>query len=105
MAQHDFVAVGQLADIPDGTMKSVDAGGKKITLIHIGDSIFAIDDTCSHAQCSFAAEGFLDGSSVICGCHGSQFDISTGRVLSLPAITDIGTYGVKITDGKILVSV
>lgn len=105
MAQQKFVAVGQVADIPEGTMKSVVVEGKKITLAHVQSTIFAVDDTCSHEQCSFAAEGFLDGKSIICGCHGSQFDISTGRVLTLPATADIPTYPVKIMDGEIQVSV
>ncbi|MGH2393155.1 MAG: Rieske (2Fe-2S) protein, partial [Candidatus Limnocylindria bacterium] len=41
-------------------------------------------DTCTHMGCSLAA-GDLDGTTVTCACHGSQFDVTSGEVLRGPA--------------------
>ena len=41
----------------------------------------AFDDTCTHEECSLA-EGELDGAVIVCPCHGSEFDVRTGDVLT-----------------------
>ena len=91
-----LIKAAKTADIENGTMKTVRVNGKAIVVANVDGEFFAIDDTCSHEECSLGTEGFLDGSSVICGCHGSSFDVTTGKVLSLPAPTDVASYKVKV---------
>lgn len=100
-----FVKVLATGDLAPGTKKTVMVNGKKIALANIEGEFFAIDDTCSHAQCSLGTEGFLDGSAIICGCHGAQFDMTNGKVLSMPATVDIASYPTKVKDGMVLVAV
>lgn len=97
----DFTKVAHINDIPAGKTKTVTAGGRRIAIAHVDGEFFAIDDTCSHEECSLGTEGFLDGSILICGCHGSTFDVTSGKVLSLPAPTDVASYEVKIKDGDV----
>lgn len=101
----DFVKVAGTTEIRPGSMKTVFVSGKKIAIANVDGEFFAIDDECSHEECSLGSEGFLDGNVVICGCHGSNFDVTTGKVMSLPAMTDVGRYEVKVDNGEIFIKV
>lgn len=94
-----FVKAAPVSEISVGTKKTILVSGKKIALANIDGEFFAIDDTCTHEQCSLGTEGFLDGNVMICGCHGAQFDVTNGKVLSLPAPINVRSYKTKI-DGK-----
>lgn len=94
-----------LHSIPNGTMKTVQVGNNKIAFANVDGEIFAIDDRCSHKECSLGTEGALDGNVVICGCHGAKFDMSSGKVMSLPAVINVRSYAVKIENGDVLVKV
>lgn len=72
------------SDIPAGQMRAFDVGGTKVNVANVQGRLYAIDDTCTHAGCSLA-DGTLDGTTVTCGCHGSQFDVTSGAVLRGPA--------------------
>lgn len=100
-----FVKIAEAGDIASGSMKTVVVSGKRIAIANVGGHFFAIDDTCSHEECSLGSEGFLDGNIVVCGCHGSNFDVTNGKVLSLPAPTDVASYQVKVEKGEIFVKV
>ena len=99
-----WIKVAKIADIPEGEIHTLSAGGKKLALAHIGSEIFAIDDTCTHAQCSLG-EGSLVGQEVECPCHGSRFDVKSGAVRFLPATVPITTYPVKVEGEDILVEI
>ncbi|MEK7543406.1 MAG: non-heme iron oxygenase ferredoxin subunit [Patescibacteria group bacterium] len=101
----DFIKALSVNDIPSGSMKTVMVGGKPIAVAHVDGEFFAIDDTCSHAQCSLGSEGFIDGSVVTCGCHGAQFDVTNGKVMSLPAVVDVKSYSVKVEENDILIAI
>lgn len=97
-----FTKVAEVGEIPVGSMKTVMVGGKKIALANIDGEFFAIDDACTHAGCSLGSSP-LDGSVVHCSCHGAQFDVMTGKVLSLPAMTDVTRYAVKVENGEVYI--
>lgn len=101
----DFIKVANVADIHPGSMKTVLAGGKRIALANVDGQFFAISDVCSHAQCSLGSEGSLETHVVTCGCHGAQFDVTTGKVMALPAPSDIASYTVKVENGEVFVQV
>lgn|SRR3989344_3118621 len=100
-----FTKAIRVSDVSPGTKKTVVVSGKKIAIANVDGEFFAIDDTCSHQQCSLGGEGFLDGGVIICGCHGAQFDVTDGKVLSLPAVSGVGSYQTKVEGEDILVSV
>ncbi len=56
---------------------------------------FAVEDRCSHANCSFITDGELDATTLICNCHGSEFDFRTGEPLVMPAREAIRTFPIR----------
>jgi nitrite reductase/ring-hydroxylating ferredoxin subunit len=45
--------------------------------------------------CSLA-EGDLEETTVICPCHGSEFDVRSGEVLQGPARKPLATYETRV---------
>ena len=99
------VTVGKAAEIKAGELAAFEVNGVRIAVANAGGQLFAIDDTCTHEQCSLADEGTLDGRVVTCGCHGAQFDVATGEVLAPPAFEPVKTYPVQISGGDIIVEI
>lgn len=100
----EFTKVAQIADIVPGAMKQVRVSGKTICIANLDGEFFAIGDTCSHQHCSLSI-GYLDGTVLICACHGGTFDITNGKNLSLPAPSPVPSYKVKIEGEDILIEV
>jgi len=73
-----------------------------IAVFNVDGEFYAIDDTCTHDQYSLA-DGYVDGDVVECALHMAKFNIRTGKVLSLPATRDVGTFEVKIENGAVYV--
>ena len=84
---------------------SVDIAGMAILLVRLDDGWHAIEDRCSHAGCSFTDDGEIDGLLVVCDCHGSEFEISTGRPVVGPASESLRTFRVRLTDAGLEVDV
>lgn len=81
--------------------------GHKLAVFHVGDTFYAIDDTCTHEEASLA-EGTLytdeDEPQVECPKHGATFDITTGQVLTLPAVKSVNSYETKVEGPYLYVS-
>ena len=99
-----WIKIAKTVAIPDGEIRSFVAGDKKVAVAHIGLEFFAIDDACTHAQCSLG-EGALMNHEVECHCHGARFDIATGAVRFLPATVPVNTYPLKVEGEEILVEI
>ncbi len=84
-----------LSDIPvEGAIK-VTLDGIDICLARSEGEVFAINDTCSHADVSLS-EGDVEDATVECWLHGSRFDLRTGKPTCLPAVKPVATYPVVI---------
>jgi 3-phenylpropionate/trans-cinnamate dioxygenase ferredoxin component len=64
----------------------------------------ALSDICSHGQVNLS-DGEVEGSTIECWLHGSTFDLSTGRPLSLPATQPVPVYLVTVDGERVLVDV
>src|SRR5215470_12931857 len=82
-------------DVPAGKMRVFTVAGTKVSVANVGGRLHAFDDTCTHRGCSLAS-GKLDGTTVTCPCHGSQFDVTSGAVLPGPATLPVRSRSVKI---------
>ena len=90
------VKVAKTSDVPSGSMKTFNIGGKAVVVANVDGNYFAVSDTCTHEECSLGNEGFLEGNRITCGCHGSVFDVTSGKVQSLPATVDLATYKIEV---------
>ena len=87
-----------------GESQAFDLGDRVIALYNVEGQFFATSDRCTHEEASLA-EGFLEDHLIECPLHGSQFDLRTGEVLSLPAVIPVKTYSVKVDGEQVLVDV
>jgi 3-phenylpropionate/trans-cinnamate dioxygenase ferredoxin subunit len=74
----------------------------RISIARVKDRLYAFDDlcTCSRESCPLSA-GLLTETTIMCQCHGSRFDITTGAVIHGPATEALHVYEVQEFEGSI----
>jgi len=74
----------------------------RISVARVGDRLYAFDDlcTCADEVCPLSG-GLLTGTTLMCQCHGSRFDIATGAVINGPAVYELKIYDVQEVDGTV----
>ena len=79
---------------------------RRITVARINDRLYAFDDlcTCAERACPLSG-GLLTGTTLMCQCHGSRFDVSTGAVVNGPATEPLNGYQVQEVDGQVQIRV
>jgi nitrite reductase/ring-hydroxylating ferredoxin subunit len=105
--EQEYVAVAKVDDLAPGEMMEVDVMGEEVALFNVEGEFYAIGNVCTHAYTHLTEGDFYEdmrGWVVECPLHGSQFDVTTGEAVSLPATGNAGKYDVKVVDGDILVS-
>jgi len=101
-AEGAWHAAGAADDVPVGTLRRVEVGGRAVCVGRTSGGWVAFQDECTHEECSLAG-GELDGMVVICPCHSSGFDIRTGDVLNPPALDPLPIYEARTDGGTLLV--
>ena len=96
----EFAAVARADDLVKGEMRAFDVRGTKITVANVGGAFNAFNDTCTHMASSLT-EGDLEETTVICPCHGAEFDVTSGVVLQGPARKPIATYQTRVEGGNL----
>jgi 3-phenylpropionate/trans-cinnamate dioxygenase ferredoxin component len=91
-------------NVPAGGMAAVTLNHRRIAVYRCDDQLYATDAVCTHDDADLT-EGWLDTDdcSIECPLHGARFDVSTGAVLSLPAVKPLQVYPVTVTDGQIFI--
>ncbi|MFF8446421.1 Rieske (2Fe-2S) protein [Streptomyces leeuwenhoekii] len=62
-------------------------------------SLKAYSSICTHAGCPINK---LTGTTLVCPCHGSEFDARTGEVLQAPATVPLEELSVRTENGRIV---
>jgi 3-phenylpropionate/trans-cinnamate dioxygenase ferredoxin subunit len=77
---------------------------RRISIARVNDRLYAFDDlcTCSREACPLSG-GLLTGRTIMCQCHGSRFDITTGAVIDGVATEALQIYEVQEVEGQIQV--
>ncbi len=99
----EFVSISRADDLGEGDIRAFDVRGTKIAVANVDGTFYAFDDTCTHMACSLAG-GDLEETTVICPCHGSEFDVTSGAVLQGPAREPVETYETRVEGGSLEVS-
>jgi 3-phenylpropionate/trans-cinnamate dioxygenase ferredoxin subunit len=103
-ADYHFYQIASVNDIPEGERLFFEIDGQQIVLFAINGEFLATGDVCTHDG-GPVGEGELAGEEIICPRHGARFNIRTGKVLSMPAVSDIPVFPVRIRNGNIEVGV
>jgi len=98
LAEHK---IGQVSSFPPGSMKLVEAGGKKVLIVNAEGTIHAIGNDCTHRGGPLN-EGTLEGKVVTCPWHGGQFDVTTGKATAPPPKSDSPAFKVKIQGNDVM---
>ncbi len=87
-----------LQDLDTGASARVDVEGSTVIVTRTGaQTAVAFDATCTHQGCQVDRRG----QRLLCPCHGSAFDPSTGEVDNGPATRPLEPFPVKVQGGKI----
>ncbi len=103
-----------VSEIPSGSMKGFTVNGKQILVANADGSFYAMDAVCSHMQ-GYLPDGKILGKTVTCPVHGSQYDVTSGKVLrnvswlikmgTGRSASDLRTFPVEVKDGQVFVDV
>jgi 3-phenylpropionate/trans-cinnamate dioxygenase ferredoxin subunit len=85
------------ADVPPGTKKAVQVGGRCILICNASQRLYAISNVCTHAEQPLE-RGRMSGSWIACPTHGARFDLASGKALNPPAVKPLTTYEVRVVD-------
>lgn len=96
----EYIQIAPASEVPPGERMFVEIDERPIVIFNIAGQFFAIADVCSHDD-GPVGEGRLDEFEISCPRHGAEFDVRSGKVLSLPAIVDIPAYPVRVVDGEL----
>ncbi|MGQ0662954.1 MAG: non-heme iron oxygenase ferredoxin subunit [Pseudomonadota bacterium] len=96
-------AVGRVGELGAGEARQVRVGGFVLALYNVDGTLYATDDTCTHAQASLS-EGYIEEGVIECPLHQGRYDIASGKALSPPVTQDLRTYPVKIVGEEIHVA-
>ena len=97
-----FERAAKLQELPAGRGICVRIGGLEIGLYRVGDEVYALENACPHAGWPLH-EGEVSDRVVICGGHGFEYDLATGRP---PGSTDgfgLARYPVEIRGDDVYV--
>lgn len=106
LAADAFRTVGPSDAIPDDFVVPyyLDDRKLRISVARVGGGLYAFDDlcTCAEPSCPLSG-GLLEGTTIMCQCHGSRFDVTTGAVINGPATEALNMYAVREADGDVRV--
>ncbi len=91
----DWIDLCPARDAPaEGELREAETRGTSVCLARIGGALHALDNLCPHRQGPLA-EGWIEGTAVVCPWHSWAFDVTTGATLP-PEHAQIAVYPVRI---------
>jgi nitrite reductase/ring-hydroxylating ferredoxin subunit/uncharacterized membrane protein len=97
----DWVSAGDAAQLQEGKPTRVVVDETPVLVLRQAERIVAIHDRCSHRGCSLSELGAIEGDHVVCGCHGSTFDLRDGAIKRGPATAPQPAFEARVTDGRL----
>ncbi|MDX2381798.1 MAG: Rieske 2Fe-2S domain-containing protein [Acidimicrobiia bacterium] len=92
-------------EVPDGGIRKVDVDGVPVSVVRIDAAVYAVADTCTHANVSLAdGEVWCDELEIECPKHASAFSLVTGEPSTLPATQPVAVYDAVVVDGNVIVT-
>ncbi len=102
MSLDSWIKALDVEELKQGEPKHVTVDGEEILLLSTEDEIYAVAHGCTHYGGPLS-EGTVDGCIVTCPYHHAQFDVSSGKLKTPPALDDLKRYEVKIENGVVYI--
>ncbi len=103
-ATNAFRTLGRSGAIPNDFVVPYYLPDRKsrIAIARVKNRLYAFDDlcSCSDAPCPLSG-GLLNGTTIMCQCHGSRYDITSGAVINGPATKALNVYEVQEDEGSV----
>ena len=77
--------MGKLSDLPSGSALEKRILARRIAVFNDNGKLYGIESDCKHMRASLAGGGLKDGV-LTCKWHGWQYDLVTGRCLSVEGV-------------------
>ena len=96
--------VAKFSQLESGTAHKVMVDGVAVAVVRIEDEVFAIADTCSHADISLSlGMVWCETKQIECIKHGSAFNLVTGQPDTFPATQSVAVYSAKVVNDEVIV--
>ncbi len=96
------VRLGPLSRLPAGqaaVYRDPGDGAADLAIRGADGAVTALSAICTHAGCQVSYQPGASGGQLVCPCHGSVFDATSGAVIQGPAATPLPKRRVVIHDG------
>ena len=99
-----MTVVAKFSELESGTAHKVMVDGVPVAVVRIEDEVFAIADTCSHADISLSlGMVWCETKQIECIKHGSAFNLVTGQPDTFPATQPVAVYSVSVVNDEVIV--
>ena len=78
---------------------AADVAGVAVALARLKERWYGVEDRCAHAGCAFSEDATLEAGTIVCSCHGSEFDLTTGELRRGPAERPVRAFPVRAREG------
>jgi 3-phenylpropionate/trans-cinnamate dioxygenase ferredoxin subunit len=101
-----WLDVGAADELAAGGRIEADVGGTWVTIVRVGDELYAFEDRCTHDGQSLAGgeierDAATGAGVVVCPRHGARFCLATGEPLCPPAYEPLRRFEVRRNAGRI----
>jgi nitrite reductase/ring-hydroxylating ferredoxin subunit len=100
----EWTTVASTAELTEKAMAGGTVDGEDVLVANVDGELCAIGAICTHAGCNLADDGELEDGTVMCGCHGSIFDLNTGEAVGPPAEDPEPVYQVRVEGDEVQVA-
>ncbi|MCR8674857.1 Rieske (2Fe-2S) protein, partial [Micrococcus sp. HG099] len=100
----DPVEAMPAADLPVGAAREVEVEGRMLMMHRVDENtVTAFTNVCTHQGCLLQVVDRAEGPSYACPCHGSHFDVQTGKPFGGPARQPLMDYEAGVDGDRIIV--
>lgn len=100
MSGTGFAPVLTTPELGPGAMAEVEATGRRLLVLNVAQTYFALDGTCTGCGAALGGKGELRGDVVVCGVDGARFDVHSGARLDVPG-DPLRRYALRIAGNEI----
>ena len=93
-------SIGRTNQLRPGGMARMEVAGRIICLANVGGQYYAFSDICPHFGCRLST-GWLQDTVVTCPCHGAEFDVTTGTLITGPGDMPLRTYPISVVGDEL----